>query len=140
MINITLVLTVLLAACAMQEPGSPPAKDETLLDTAWQLTSLNGDALIEGSDITLRFGEDTIEGNGGCNTYGGSYTVSEDSLSLSDLYWTEMACMEPEGVMDQEQAYFAALNAAVSYQVDNDRLEIYDEAGTPTLVFAATER
>jgi heat shock protein HslJ len=129
----------MLVACVNVELGSPPAEGETLHDTTWQLISLNGDALIEGSDVTLRFGENRIEGSGGCNMYGGSYSTSDDSLKLRDLYWTEMACMEPEGVMAQEQAYFAALNAAVSYRVDSDRLEIYDEVNTPILVFVAAE-
>jgi heat shock protein HslJ len=75
------------------------------LDTEWELVSLNGNALIEGREVTLRFGQVSIEGSGGCNTYGGSYTASEDSLRLSGVYWTEMACIEPEGIMEQEQVY-----------------------------------
>jgi len=108
------------------------------LDTEWELVSLNGGPLIEGRGITLRFGEASLEGSGGCNTYGGSYTASEDRLSVSGVYATEMACMEPEGIMDQEQAYFQVLNTVTRYRVEGDQLELYDEAGSPILVFAAT--
>jgi heat shock protein HslJ len=48
-----------------------------------------------------------------------------------------MACLEAEGTMEQEQAYFQALNAAASYRVDGDRLEVYDEAGAQVLAFVA---
>jgi heat shock protein HslJ len=70
------------------------------------LVSLNGGALVEGREIALRFGEASIEGAVGCNTYGGSYKASDESLTLSDLYWTEMACLGPKGIMEQEHAYF----------------------------------
>ena len=91
-------------------------------------------------NVTLVFKEDTIEGYGGCNTYGGSYTTSKDSLSLDGVYWTEMGCMEPEGILQQESAYFDALTAAASYRVDGDHLEIYDETGTQVLVFVAADK
>jgi heat shock protein HslJ len=134
----TLVLMATLAACTTAEPDPPSAQDSILLDTEWELVSLNGDDLIEGRAITLRFEEASVEGSGGCNTYGGSYTASEASLRLDGVYWTEMACMEPKGLMEQEQAYFQALNAAASYRVDGDRLELYDEAGAQILTFVAT--
>jgi len=136
--GMTLVLMATLVACRAAEPDPPPAPDSRLLDTEWELFSLNGGALIEGRAITLRFGDGSLEGSGGCNTYGGSYTVSEDSLSVSDVYATEMACMEPEGIMDQEQAYFQVLNTVTRYRVDGDRLELYDDAGSPILAFVAT--
>ena len=127
---------------APAETASAPAEDNALWGSEWELLSLNGADPIEGKAITLRFGETSLEGSGGCNTYGGSYTASEGSLRLSDLYWTEMACMEPQGIMEQEQAYFEALNTATRYQtdrtpVDGDRLELYDEAGRQILVFVA---
>ncbi|NIV31466.1 MAG: META domain-containing protein, partial [Anaerolineae bacterium] len=96
---------------------------------------LNGEALIEGTQITLAFSAASVEGSAGCNTYGGTYTASGDSLRLSDLYWTEMGCMEPEGILEQEMAYLNVLNAVASYRVDAGQLELYDEAGTLTLVF-----
>jgi len=132
-----LVLTVMLAACATAEPASPSGEGNGLMDSEWVLVSLNGGDLIEGKAVTLRFAEGSIEGSGGCNTYGGSYTVSGEGLNLSDLYWTEMACMEPGGIMAQEQAYFGVLNAAARYRVGGDRLELYDEAGIQVLMFIA---
>jgi heat shock protein HslJ len=138
--GMTLVLTATLIACTTAEPNPPPAPDSRLLDTEWELVSLNGGALLEGRAITLRFGDGSLKGSGGCNTYGGSYTVSEDRLSVSDVYATEMACMEPEGIMDQEQVYLQLLNAVTRYRLDGDRLELYDESGSPALVFVADQR
>jgi heat shock protein HslJ/LysM repeat protein len=138
LVGIALVLAALMAACAAAAQDPPLAPNSTLAGTEWVLVSLNGNALIGGKQITLRFEEASIDGSGGCNTYGGSYTVSEESLSVSDVYRTEMACIEPKGIMEQEQAYLQALNAATRYRVDGDRLEVYDKAGTQILAFVAS--
>ena len=42
----TFLLIVLPAACAGITQDQPPAQDDTLQDTEWVLTSLNGSALI----------------------------------------------------------------------------------------------
>jgi len=139
LVGATILIAALLAACAAAEPDQSPAAGAALPGTGWVLTSLNGDTLIEGTQITLSFGEGSLEGSGGCNTYRGSYTASEDSLHVSDLYWTEMACLEPEGILDQELAYLNALNTVASYQADAGRLELYDEDGIQILVFGPKE-
>jgi heat shock protein HslJ len=143
MVGIALALAALAAACAAAAQDQPPAQGNTLPGTEWVLVALNGNALIEGKEVTLRFGDTSIEGSGGCNTYRGSYTASGESLSLSDVYWTEMACMEPEGIMAQEQAYFQALHATAGFraaqdQGDGDRLELTDETGAQILSFVAS--
>jgi heat shock protein HslJ len=154
LIGIILVLTALTAVGAVAAIlaffvpfAANPAQSNDLPGTEWTLVTLNGGALVEGSEITLRFGaaDDSgaaIEGSGGCNTYRGSYTASGESLSLSDLYWTEMACQDPKGIVEQEQAFFQTLNTAAAYSIAReagagDRLELYDEGGTRILVFAA---
>jgi heat shock protein HslJ len=139
LVGATLVLAALLVACTTARTDQPRAGGAVLLDTEWVLTSLTGKALIEDTQITLSFGEGSLEGSAGCNTYGGSYTATEGSLRLSDLYWTEMGCLEPEGILDQEMAYLNALNTVASYRVDAGRLELYDEAGTQILVFGPQE-
>ena len=139
LVGVTILMAALLAGCATAEPDPAPAGGAALPGTEWVLTSLAGSPPIEGTQITLRFGEGSLEGSGGCNTYGGSYTATGDSLGLSDLYWTEMACLEPEGVLEQELAYLNALNTVASYRVDAGQLALYDEAGTQILVFGPQE-
>jgi heat shock protein HslJ len=105
------------------------------------LASLNGgEPLIAGTRITLRFAESgdperSIAGSAGCNTYGGGYTASNEGLTFTGVYATEMACMDPAGVMQQERAYLDALYTAARYRVEGNRLEVYDESGALILVF-----
>jgi heat shock protein HslJ len=133
----TVAFTALLAACATGTQEPSPTPRPVLVDTEWVLISLDGSPLIEQTQITLNLGEASLDGSAGCNTYGASYAAAEDSLRLSGLYWTEMGCTEPEGVMDQEQAYLDALSAAARFRLDGDGLEVYDEAGASILAFAA---
>jgi heat shock protein HslJ len=136
-IAVVLVFTALLAACTTTTKDPSPTPGPVLLNTEWVLISLHGNPLIEETQITLSFGDTSLDGSAGCNTYGASYAASEDSLRLSGIYATEMACPEPEGILDQEREYLNALNAAARFRLDGDRLEVYDEAGAPILVFAA---
>ena len=125
-----LVAITVLAACS--------CSDTTALEnTSWELESLNGNAVLLGTAITLEFSGDQISGSAGCNHYGGSYRAGADSLNVSDLFWTEMGCLEPEGILEQEQAYLTTLSAAARYQISDGKLEIRDETGTQVLVFAA---
>jgi heat shock protein HslJ len=46
-----------------------------------------------------------------------------------------MYCMDPEGVMDQEEAFLAALTSAASYRLSGAWLELLDATGSVILAF-----
>ncbi|MGD2253300.1 MAG: META domain-containing protein [Anaerolineales bacterium] len=124
-----LLAGTLLAAC-----GAAGGLD--LDGTGWELTLLNGEALVPDTQITLRFEGGDLHGSAGCNTYGGGYTLAQDgSLQVGPMAITEMYCMDPEGVMDQEYAYMQLLGSAAKASRDGDRLTLEDGAGASILVF-----
>jgi len=125
---VTLVGLALLTACNNSVAVDPAGTD-------WQLTALHGAEPIPGTTITLLFSEDTISGSGGCNHYEGSYEISGDSLVLTDLFWTEMGCMEPAGILEQETDYLLTLNEGGKLQWVDDRLEFHNKSGEITLRF-----
>ena len=57
---------------------------------------------------------------------------------MTDLYMTEMACMDPEGVMDQELEYLELLRDAQAFQVDGAELVI-EAASDEVLAFARAQ-
>jgi heat shock protein HslJ len=96
-----------------------PSEDEgnSLVGTQWQLESFGPTAaempVVEGSTITLEF--ETAEqavGSGGCNSYGGDYTVQGDTISFGQIVSTEIACLD-QAVTEQEQRYFEALHKII---------------------------
>ncbi len=101
--------------------------------------------LVPDSTITAVFGEDgTLSGNAGCNNYGFSYTVDGQNITINPAgISTGMFCETPEGVMDQEAAYLAALPTAATFSIANGQLTlldaeggivaVYDQAAAPSL-------
>lgn len=136
--TLLVILMMLLAACAGQAGGSGQAGTVPNLEgTEWVLASLNGNEPITGSTVTLKFEKDQLGGSGGCNSYGGKYTLGPDGkISVSEVVQTEMACMDPAGVMEQESQFGQALSQAASFQMNGDNLEIKNAAGEIILVFA----
>ena len=134
LITAVMALAVLLVGC-----GSSSANSSSLQGTRWVLVALGGESPLTGTAPSAEFSADQISGSAGCNTYFGTYAASGGEFSISDLASTEMWCMGPEGVMDQEMAFLNALNTVASYRVDTDRLELHDEAGTQILVFGPHE-
>lgn len=110
----------------------------TALDgTSWTLTQYGENTPLAGTLVTAQFADGQISGQSGCNQYGGSYEESGDSLTVSEVFMTEMACMEPEGVMRQETVYLQMLSGADSFELGNGQLRITTIDGE-VLSFAAS--
>lgn len=97
-----------------------------LLNTPWDLVTINGEAPLDGTVPTISFEEDAVNGTTGCNSYFGSYTLDGTNLSVSQLGQTEMFC---DGRMEQEQAYLQMLMSAVSLTLENETLTIHTDQG-----------
>ena len=133
---LTLAMVVLLSLGACGVVGSP-ARDP-LDGTSWVLKTYGGASLIPETEITLTLEEGQVHGSSGCNTYGGSYQVDGDKITMSDLFMTEMACLDPAGVMDQELEYLELLRDAQAFQADEGELVI-EAASDEVLAFARGE-
>ena len=125
-----MALAVLIVAC-----GAGPAGGADLQDTRWVLVTLEGESPLPDRAPSAEFAEDQVSGSTGCNTYFSTYEVDGDELTIGTVAVTEMWCMEPEGVMDQEQAFLAALASVTSYRLAGERLELLDDTGQATLTF-----
>lgn len=125
-----LIITALIAACAF--PGTASTAD---LKGDWTLATLNGNAPIAGTTITLSIDDSNAGGRSGCNHYGGTYNASGEKLTFPSMAVTEMYCMDPAGIMEQETAYLQALSQAASFSVDENRLEMRSASGETILVF-----
>ena len=120
----------------------PSCKKSSPLDgTGWSLIQLNGEGLIDDTYISLSFYDNLAEGNGGCNRYSGEYfTEDPNILNIQGPGHTEEGCIEPEGIIDQEEAYFKALSNASTYEIGDDRLVIYGPDAQKLLVFKKIRR
>jgi heat shock protein HslJ len=113
-----------------------------LKGTVWELRSYNSgeEALVSslaGTEITAVFdGDGSLAGSAGCNSYTASYETDGDSVTIGPVATTRMMCAEPEGIMEQEAAFLAALGSATTYQIRGETLELTDDDGTRIAILA----
>lgn len=134
--NLALGLTACTLVPSATPSGTPSASPPAgLAGTTWRLVSIQDLRPPLGSDVTLAFTASDISGNGGCNTFNGSYALdpASGSLRIGDLGSTKRACVEP-GRGDLENAYFAALRGAAAASLDADGRLVVAGAGAK-LVF-----
>lgn len=104
------------------------------LSGSWTVTALlTADAVISPlarTELTARFDDGELSGNAGCNGYGAGYRAERGTIEIEQPISTQMACLRPAGVMEQEQAYLAALPLAASYRIEGETLTLLTAEGT----------
>ena len=132
---------------SVAEPGGSEMTEEpaadALANTAWQLESFGPvgaeTPVVEGSTVTLQFdGAGQAGGNGGCNSFGTEYQVQNGTLSFGEIASTLMACAD-EGISEQEQQYYQALESVGEFEVSGDRLTIFYNDGQGVLNFVSAD-
>ena len=104
-----------------------------LTQTQWRLYALNGEAIPENILVTLALqpgdeaGGGTLYGNGGCNRYSGEYALEGDRVNFSILAVSAMFC---ENSMAIEDAFLAALQDGMTFQIEYNRLILTSENNT----------
>ena len=126
----TLFMIVFTCGCGI---GSDTSQNP-LEGTSWDLLYYRKSSPIPGTKINITFEDGAIQGSAGCNSFGGSYQVDGHSLSIGEIYATEMYCMDPEGIMEQESFYLDFLRTTVRFQLDGDLLVLH-QPGQETLTF-----
>ena len=122
-------------------PTSTPALFPRTLVGSWALKSYTDGkggsvTVLPDAPVTAKFLADGgLSGAMGCNQYTTTYSVSGESISISEAASTRMAC-EPD-VMGQETAYLALLPKAGKYVIFGDSMTLYDSRGVVLLNYKA---
>ena len=103
----------------------------------------NGDgafvSVLAGTEISAQFDEKGyLSGSAGCNTYNSTYVIETNSITIASASVTRMACESPEGIMEQEQRYLAALEQAATFEIRGNNLIFTDSNGVRLFSFTAT--
>jgi heat shock protein HslJ len=114
---------------------------DPLQGTQWQLIDLDDGSeslipVLPETEISAHFSEDgLLSGSAGCNGYSASYDVTNGSINVAGLVMTEIYCLEPEGLMDQETQYLVDLSDAAAYLLGDDLLAVLNPEGALILRF-----
>ena len=73
------------------QPTNTPVPETPPLAGFWNLTQLNGQPLIPGTQINANFDNGQVSGSGGCNTYNATYTTNGNNVSISYPVGTQIA-------------------------------------------------
>ena len=91
---------------------------------------------LPGTGIVADFGTDgRVTGTSGCNLFFAEYEADERSLDIGAAGMTMMYCLEPVGVMDQEQIFLNLLCSAETFDISDGQLTIQDGTGQSILTF-----
>jgi len=84
-------------------------------------------------EASLIFGSDgKLNGNMGCNGFGGDYKVDGSSITFGTIASTLMACADP--VMRQESAAFNVLANTAAFKLEGNQLTITSFDGNSVMV------
>jgi heat shock protein HslJ len=133
-----LALFLIAVGLVLSSCAGTGSQQTDLNGTSWTLTQIQGKPVLADTRPDLSFDNGQASGTGSCNGFGGDYTLSGNKLTFGPLMSTMMACM-PQEVMDQEKAYFSALNSTASFRVEGDRLTLLDAAGNVLAEFVAVK-
>ncbi len=112
-------------------PWNSQAAASELAGKTWQLTAINGQAPVPGSQVSLVFENDRLSGNASVNQYGGSYKVNGSIITVSNIISTLMASADPK-LNQQEQDFLNILQNQLSYTLNGNQLELKSATGTLT--------
>ena len=109
-----------------------------LVEKYWKLTELFGEPIKEGdvakdAYITLRMLGNRLEGNGGCNSFFGSYEANDIRIRFSQVGSTMMMCPS----MDIESKMKQVLEQADNFYAKNDTLVLNRARMAPLARFVA---
>jgi len=107
-----------------QSQSSGAKNSDPLAGTSWTLSTIQGFELeATRKPVTLIFEDSAgrFGGNGGCNGYGGAYTLEGSSLKLGQVLSTKMACMPG---MKTENKLFELYTLVDHYRVSGDKLSL----------------
>jgi heat shock protein HslJ len=119
------------------------ARRVDLEGTTWRVRGYNNGrqavvSVLPGVSLDATFGADgRVTGSAGCNRYFASFSVEGEALSLGPVGASRRACAKPDGVMQQEAAFLAALGSVSTWRVRGERLELRSAGGSRALNLVA---
>lgn len=141
--NLLILLCFLMisASSCILNKDDLPSSSSAFEDVVWKLQYYRKSTAVEDVPATITFSDGEVSGSTGCNHFSGHYQIEGNDtgrLSISDLAITEMYCLEPAGLVEQEEFFIQTLSNAQRFEFTPDRLMIYQD-GHEALTFTPVE-
>lgn len=131
----TIACAVVLMSCgddstSSSDAGTAPSAAD-LDGRTFLSTKVEGQTLVEGTQVTLTFTADSVSAVAGCNTMNGGYTIEDGNLKVATMIQTLMAC-DPE-TTTQDAWVSALLASSPAITLADDELVVKGADTTLTL-------
>lgn len=114
---------IFFSAFMMKQETRP---QQFLYDTKWMLKKIHTSSGVEDviTKAFIRFNEKkkSAGGHGGCNSFGGTVTVNNNTISIKEIFSTKMFC---EGIQPTEDAFFKQLEKVNRFEIKDKALLLY---------------
>lgn len=110
----------------LNQPGTK-AEMASLVGTAWQVETVEGNSLIAGSQITMRFSmPGIVEGFAGCRNYQAEFTEDDQGTRFTRIRMAEEECNQ-EDLLLQEQNFTDYFTWADHFEVVGENLVLFTQ-------------
>ena len=120
------ITAILFASCASSKKNQ--AETMSLYDTKWLLKKIYTGDNIENvqTKAFIRFDmeKNSAGGNGSCNSFGSTASVSGNDVSFKNVFSTKMYC---EQVQQIENKFLGALERVTRYEIKDKTLLLYHD-------------
>ncbi len=113
----------------------------SLFQNKWQLQQINGkdSSLKVSTKAFIQFDnmQNRVSGNGSCNVFGGSLSITDNAISMQQLFSTKMYC---ENVKSIEDLFLESLSRVNSYTIKDNILYLSADDEVLLIFSAATKQ
>lgn len=99
-----------------------------LYETKWSLQKIHTDAGIQEvqTKAFIKFDEakNSAGGNGSCNGFGSTTTISGNTITIKNIFSTKMYCQD---VQKTEDAFFKRLEKITRFEIKGNTLLLYSD-------------
>jgi heat shock protein HslJ len=111
-----------------------------LAGTAWALVRLNDAEILPDTEITAEFLPDgSMTGTGSCNDFTATFATDGDQITISTPESKVMGGSCQLTVEEQESAYLVGLEAAATFELNEDKLTVMNAQGDKILEYKAAQ-
>ena len=125
------IFTMFVLNCFVLSAYAQKRNIYTLNETSWELSKIQQKDKIlsipKGTNITINFSKDRINGHSAVNTYFGNYKIQNNILILPNVGSTEMAGSQE--LMDIERKFFDILQSSPKISYDKETLTLSNNKG-----------
>ncbi len=129
------LLALVVAACGSGSTIAAGGDDATPNGSYWATMVIEDGlerALVEGTQIELRFDDTQLGASAGCNSMGGTFSIADGTLQVTDMAMTEMGCDSERHAQDEFVANFLSAGPAIA--IDGDTMTLTTDTTTMELL------